>query len=238
MTPYDDLKALRLLTTASLADCRRALEAAGGDVPAAAAAIRASQVAELARATGAPPAACEAALARADWISHRAALELAHAYPPPEPPPVIAPESEARILAVLEGYEPGGSLESAEELHYCAWNYNWDDGLAMLWQIIAHPLCDWGTALLIYWRADPGWLHDPRPSRTAALLEETGVHALLREIEAKLLRGHFTPTIAFDPTNDAGQNLVLEYDGPPAPATVPAPLREPSPGRVLPWWSA
>ncbi|RAK65854.1 DUF4274 domain-containing protein [Hymenobacter edaphi] len=46
-------------------------------------------------------------------------------------------------------------LRSAAELHYLADAYNWDDGVTVLDWVINSPTCDYGTALLIFWRAQP-----------------------------------------------------------------------------------
>ncbi|MBO2638671.1 DUF4274 domain-containing protein [Shewanella algae] len=49
-------------------------------------------------------------------------------------------------------------LQSMEELHYVAANLNWDNGLASPAAILNHPLCDAGTALLLYWYGQ-GFFH-------------------------------------------------------------------------------
>ncbi|MGX2954874.1 DUF4274 domain-containing protein [Shewanella sp. JL219SE-S6] len=45
-----------------------------------------------------------------------------------------------------------------EELHYVAANLNWDNGLESPAAILNHPLCDAGTALLLYWYGQ-GFFH-------------------------------------------------------------------------------
>lgn len=52
-------------------------------------------------------------------------------------------------------------LQSMEELHYVAANLNWDDGITAAQAIINHPLCDAGTALLLYWRGQGYWYSKP-----------------------------------------------------------------------------
>ncbi len=46
-------------------------------------------------------------------------------------------------------------LKSAKELHYLASIFNWDDDTEVLEWIINSPLCDKGTALLIFWSSQP-----------------------------------------------------------------------------------
>jgi len=46
-------------------------------------------------------------------------------------------------------------LKSSKELHYLASIFNWDDDKDILEWIINSPLCDRGTALLIFWRSQP-----------------------------------------------------------------------------------
>ena len=46
-------------------------------------------------------------------------------------------------------------LDSAASMHFLADIYNWDDGEEVLDWIISNPKCDKGTALLIFWRAQP-----------------------------------------------------------------------------------
>ncbi len=48
-------------------------------------------------------------------------------------------------------------LDSASSLHYLADIYNWDDGEEVLDWIISNPKCDKGTALMIFWRAEPDY---------------------------------------------------------------------------------
>ncbi|MFP9099813.1 DUF4274 domain-containing protein [Flavobacterium sp. RHBU_24] len=44
---------------------------------------------------------------------------------------------------------------SPAEQYYLAQNFNWDDGATVLNWIIESPKCDKGTALLIFWSAEP-----------------------------------------------------------------------------------
>jgi hypothetical protein len=58
-------------------------------------------------------------------------------------------ESWTDFLSVL-------ALMSTEELHEFVNEMNWDGGgTDRLKHVLAHPNCDRGTALMIYWRVDP-----------------------------------------------------------------------------------
>jgi hypothetical protein len=46
---------------------------------------------------------------------------------------------------------------SSEELHYLASIYNWDDGPTVLNWIVESPKCDLGTAIMIFWLAEPDY---------------------------------------------------------------------------------
>ena len=44
-------------------------------------------------------------------------------------------------------------FSNPEELHWFADNWNWDAGIDRLRQLLEHPLCEFATALRIYWLA-------------------------------------------------------------------------------------
>lgn len=52
-------------------------------------------------------------------------------------------------------FEKFKELTSPAQLHYLADIYNWDDDIEVLNWIVDSPLCDFGTAMLIFWRAEP-----------------------------------------------------------------------------------
>lgn len=62
-------------------------------------------------------------------------------------------------------------LKTAEELHRVVEQYNWGEGRKLMQWVIESPLCDKGTALLVFWRNGPifytkfsedpkGWMSD------------------------------------------------------------------------------
>jgi hypothetical protein len=95
-------------------------------------------------------------------------------------------------------------MESAAELHAFATKFNWNDDLSPLYQLLRHPQCDDGTALMIYW--------DTRLfERTSDDLSdwERRIYDLAIAIEQQLISGGFPQkTIAFDPKADR----YLEWD--------------------------
>jgi hypothetical protein len=125
-------------------------------------------------------------------------------------------------------------VESPVELHYFAMNYNWDDGEDALRAVLEHPLCDMGTASMIYWLAQPdlllGWEAEGRICTGPELDDLTFV----KRLQDRLLRRDFGPRqIRFDPRNVLG----VDYTQPDAGSTgmplVPGALKEPTPGREL-----
>jgi hypothetical protein len=98
---------------------------------------------------------------------------------------------------------------SAEELHAFVDRMNWDGGGAdRLTRVLAHPLCDRGTALIIYWRARPtfyikyGTRERVRDKLWPSALAD---YDMLRDIEQRFQAGDFTTAnIPYDPANDGG----------------------------------
>jgi Domain of unknown function (DUF4274) len=83
-------------------------------------------------------------------------------------------------------------LESADELHQFAHQVNWDVGCKSLLQLIEHPLCDRGTALLVYWNGSPEYyLQFTNSTEAKAAKADVGNFKLLEKIEQKLLAKTF-----------------------------------------------
>ena len=99
------------------------------------------------------------------------------------------------------------SVTDPEELHIFAGLYNWDGGVEDLQRVARHPLCDLGTALLVYWLGQPGF--DLRYSdRDAVPGHRRETWDLLREIEERVAAGAYrTATQPFNPANDKGEDL-------------------------------
>jgi hypothetical protein len=102
------------------------------------------------------------------------------------------------------------SVTDPEELHIYADHFNWDGGVGQLRRVIHHPLCDGGTALLIYWRGGPGTkaMFDEHPDRHLMTLTADKFDLLL-EIEQMVIGGHWkVQRFAYDPRNDRGRDLL------------------------------
>jgi len=126
-------------------------------------------------------------------------------------------------------------LNTFEKLHNFAVHYNWDDGFEIPKWIINNPLCDRGTALMMYWHARPQYFckyptRDEVP-RTGWNLQH---YDFLREIEEKYLGGFYKhQTIFFNPRHDMsdgmeGYDWTQENDDEPQHTSLPAEMFEPS----------
>ena len=103
-------------------------------------------------------------------------------------------------------------IESPEELHAYANEFNWDCGCNEMREVIRHPLCDMGTALLIYWHAGAGYYlqYADRSEVREGQLEQL---ELMEEIEQQVQDQHFkTATQPFDPRNDMGTDWTTLYE--------------------------
>ena len=142
----------------------------------------------------------------------------------------LAPHQAARIRTLLDGgwadqacsdEQPEywitfdrllAQIESPEELHAFADQWNWDRGTPPMRRVLDHSLCDRGTALMIYWRIDPVFFlnpkHDTRKKVEAVLWPDAIIHwDILRQIERRLAANDFrSARIPFDPTNDHGRD--------------------------------
>jgi Domain of unknown function (DUF4274) len=142
----------------------------------------------------------------------------------------LTPEQSARVAYLLDGNWGGqaesdelpeywthfdrilAEVQSSEELHEFVDRWNWDGGTEPVRRALAHPLCDRGTALLVYWRIDPIFYLKPeqhtRSKVKANLWPDAVVHwDILREIERRLVANDFhSARVPFDPTNDRGRD--------------------------------
>ncbi len=115
------------------------------------------------------------------------------------------------------------TVTDAEELHLYADGFNWDTGVEELRRVVRHPLCDKGTALLIYWRGAPGWY--PRYAARSEIRppDQVDQYELLGEIEQKIIGGHFrTHLFHYDPKNDRGHDVTARYRDAPRQRQIPS----------------
>jgi len=111
-------------------------------------------------------------------------------------------ESEDELWQFFE------TVTDAEELHLYADGFNWDTGVEELRRVTRHPLCDRGTALLIYWRGGPGWYAQYSDRAEIRNADEADGYDLSHEIERLIIQGRFaTYRFHYDPTNDRGTDL-------------------------------
>ena len=166
----------------------------------------------------------------------------------------LTPEQAERVRYLAEDEWAGESADeaarwaefdrvlgqmSAAELHAFVDQMNWDGGGAdRLTRVLSHPLCDRGTALMMYWRAQPRFFiqYGTRERvRDELGPTELAEYDMLRDIERRFQSNDFsTDDIAFDPADDEGHDLTS--DGPRRrplvdPRTVlPAVMFEPTGG--------
>ncbi len=112
-------------------------------------------------------------------------------------------------------------LQTPEELHAFASHYNWDDGIRDMRGVIENPLCDRGTALMIYWLTDGVFLLD-RPQYGGEVWD------LAMEIEKRFLSGFYLGrNFCFDP-GGSGQP-----DGEAEARRVPKEMKMATPGEIV-----
>lgn len=93
-----------------------------------------------------------------------------------------------------------------EELQIFVDHYNWDIGIHHMRQVIENLYCDAGTALMVYWRAEPEYfLQYADRSEVPTYSHEN--FDLLCEIERRYLSGEYkTKLCEYDPKSDVGCN--------------------------------
>lgn len=99
------------------------------------------------------------------------------------------------------------SITDPEELHLYADEFDWDVGIGDIGRVVEHPLCDLGTALLVYWRARPGFYLQYR-NREAVPEYDHPFWDLIRDIEERVSRGQYrSAELPFDPADDHRADL-------------------------------
>jgi hypothetical protein len=114
------------------------------------------------------------------------------------------------------------TISDAEELHLYADGFNWDTGVEEMRRVIRHPLCDRGTARLIYWRGAPGYYARFSDRSETRNPDQADHYDLLREIEQKISAGHFrTHRFVYDPKSDRGHDMTTQYSTGPQKRPIP-----------------
>jgi hypothetical protein len=116
-------------------------------------------------------------------------------------------------------------IESSAELHALAQQINWDGGLDKLNAVVDHPLCDRGTALMIYWFSEPMYFADFTSDDVVPDVNQP-LKRFLNRVETKLMTEHFkSNTISFDPMSNLNvvQRRKIENV-----ASIPSALKRPN----------
>ena len=127
------------------------------------------------------------------------------------------------------------SMECAEQLHYLPGILNWDDyrtGPALK-EILAHPLCDAGTALAIYWLNEPDfWKKAEAEDRIPTWGQES--YALHKDIETRYVAGRFGEAkFKFDPRSRGYLPADPNRESP-AQRAIPLQMKQPTAGVEVP----
>lgn len=101
------------------------------------------------------------------------------------------PISEQEVITIED-------LQTKEELHAVADNYNWDDSSDALYAFIDHPLCDAGTALLLFWKG-AGYQELSEKSTYATEQKIIFFKELIRRFDNKEFNSY---QIAYDPYDE------------------------------------
>lgn len=106
-----------------------------------------------------------------------------------------------------------------DELHHFAERWNGDGGTETIRSLVRNPACDRGTALMVYWLAQPEF-YLQYASRGEVPEHAHDGYDLVTELEGRLLAGEFaTSRIAYDPLSDglmSGSPVGAVRDLPPA----------------------
>lgn len=89
----------------------------------------------------------------------------------------------------------------AEKIYLKAEFYNWDYGLDFLKNLLLDKDCDKATALLIYWRSDPGFYYQYNFENEIPEWSTEG-YQLMKAVEELLLKNNFPERISYEPDLD------------------------------------
>lgn len=123
------------------------------------------------------------------------------------------------------------SITNPVEYHLIAANYNWDDGPEVLSWIVNSPLCDKGTAMMIFWRAQPDFYTRFLSAEEASY--EEGVYTLLRNIIDNWESGFYqTAIISYNPRKDPAAPSDIDYRDLKEKWPIPGYLKQPIEGEL------
>jgi len=108
------------------------------------------------------------------------------------------------------------------ELHYLASIFNWDDDKDVLEWIVNNPLCDKGTAFLIFWRSQPDFYTRFENEDEAEYDRET--FRLVRNVVLNFQNGFYkSARIKFNPNSD---EFDVSYVDPKAKCVIPDEMKK------------
>lgn len=127
-------------------------------------------------------------------------------------------------------------LKNSLELHYGLLEYDWDGGMKFVRWVAESPLCDLGTALVIYWKMCPSF-YTQFQNEHEAKLEGENVREnfiFLKELESRILGKEFqSENIQYDPANDETNDCFL-HDEETGKWKIPDLLKRPNQGKPFP----
>jgi hypothetical protein len=104
------------------------------------------------------------------------------------------------------------SISTSEELHFIAEIFNWDYNIELLMKIINNPLCDKGTALMIYWLSCPGYYTQFDNEEDVDINPE--IFVLIKNIEENYKTGFYkNENILFNPNSDQKFGNIAKSNG-------------------------
>jgi len=123
------------------------------------------------------------------------------------------------------------SIDNPLECHYIASIYNWDDGPEVLSWIVNNPICEAGTAKMIFWRSQPSYY--TRFLTTDEAKFDSDVFLLIRTIIENFQRGFYTnKNIGYNPNDDPSAEETDSKD-PNAKWEIPDLMKEPPVGTKI-----
>ncbi len=144
-------------------------------------------------------------------------------------------KSEAyAVLQVLEFNADYRQLTKPLQWHQLMLQWNWDGNLEPLWWIIQQPNCDFGTALLIFWRAGAGYYYQ-YPNREALIADRINpaTYDLIKQIEENYRNGFYqNQEFGYDLTTEDGDDFTQDYVDQRQQVILSGMLR-PSPGPMI-----
>lgn len=148
---------------------------------------------------------------------------------------ILSVYERKQILYAIEGKSSYKRLKNPDQWHIFALNWNWDDGFQPLQWIIRQNNCDKGTALFIYWHADPV-VYCQYSDRSEVVLggKNVELYDFIKEIEVKYTSNFYTRNrIKFNPPNDDGYNWTSGYDRTMCRQEIPEAMTFSSPGNYI-----